>query len=154
MKYLSDKDILAGLMFVSIGLLGLGLSNGLAFGTTSHPGPGFFPVVLSLGVVAIGLGVAGRAVVRATGPVPAFAWRPFFLITLAVVLFALVIERMGLVPAVLVATLTGQLRRPRLWHPGAAGSGGGAGAGLGGAVHRRPAPSHPPVDILRRRRWN
>lgn len=112
MKYLSDKDILAGLMFVSIGLLGLGLSNGLAFGTTSHPGPGFFPVVLSLGVVAIGLGVAGRAVVRATGPVPAFAWRPFFLITLAVVLFALVIERMGLVPAVLVATLTGSFAAP------------------------------------------
>lgn len=68
MKYLSDKDILAGLMFVSIGLLGLGLSNGLAFGTTSHPGPGFFPVVLSLGVVAIGLGVAAAPWSARPGP--------------------------------------------------------------------------------------
>ena len=51
----SPQDIGAGLVFVLIGLAGLYFGSELAFGTSARMGPGYFPTLLSVLIIAIGL---------------------------------------------------------------------------------------------------
>ncbi len=106
MKHLSDKDVLSGLMFLLIGAFGLFLSSGFEFGSTARPGPGFFPIVLSCLMIVVGAGVTAGAVLRPIAHYARIVWRPFLLITLAVLVFAFGIERFGLIPSVFAATIT------------------------------------------------
>lgn len=113
MKYLNEKDILAGLMFVVIGMLGFGFSFRFDFGSTAHPGPGFFPSVISVLLVMIGLVVTVSGTLRAAETIPKFVMRPFLLISLAVVLFALSVERFGLMPAVFMTAVVASFAKSR-----------------------------------------
>jgi hypothetical protein len=105
MKYLCDKDVASGLMFLALGILGLGLSQQFDFGTTARPGPGFFPTVLSVLLMLIGGGVTVAGLLRPVVNTTQMGWRPFVYITLAVVVFALSIDRFGLVPSVLATSI-------------------------------------------------
>ena len=105
MKYLADKDVASGLMFLVIGLAGLGLSFGYEFGQPSHPGPGFFPVLLSALLALIGLAIIATGLLRPLERFPTIVWRPLLLITCAVLVFALRIDRFGLMPTVFIASL-------------------------------------------------
>lgn len=113
MKILSDKDVLAGLMFAVFGLLGLTMSAPFDFGSTARPGPGFFPIVLSVLLVLIGLGVVAFASVRAEVAAPHIVLRPLVMITLSVAVFALCVERFGLMPAVFLAAMIASFGQSR-----------------------------------------
>lgn len=113
MRYLNDKDVASGLLFILVGLAGLFLMNGFDFGSTARPGPGFFPVTLSVLLILIGAGVAGLALLRKADPIERIAIRPFIVIPGAVCLFAVCIERFGLVPAVILAALVASYARPQ-----------------------------------------
>lgn len=113
MKILSDKDVQSGLMFLLIGVFGLALSNGFDFGSTAQPGPGFFPIVLSSLLVIIGLGVICINILTPMIATPKIVWRPFLLITLAVVVFATGVDRFGLMPSVLAAALTASFAKTK-----------------------------------------
>lgn len=106
MKHLYDKDVVSGLMFLALGALGLGLSLQFDFGATAHPGPGFFPTVLSVLLILIGVGVAGVGLLRPVVNYTRIGWRPFVYVTLAVIIFALSIDRFGLIPSVTATTIT------------------------------------------------
>ncbi|GAB4398778.1 MAG: tripartite tricarboxylate transporter TctB family protein [Rhodoferax sp.] len=87
-------------------------------GEMARMGPGFFPVVL--GWVLTGLGglmalLSMRGAVQGVQPPP---WRPRVLMAVlaAVVVFALLVERLGLVPATLALTLVASVaQRPYRW---------------------------------------
>ena len=58
----SPQDLGAGLVFVLIGLAGLYFGSDLTFGTAARMGPGYFPILLSAMIAAVGeLGVPIRA---------------------------------------------------------------------------------------------
>ncbi len=111
MKLLTDKDFGSGLLFVLAGIAGLVLTSSFEFGSTAEPGPGFFPVVLSTILVLIGIAVALGVLLRDANPISAVAVRPFVLITCAVIVFALCIERFGLMPSVFVAAIVASFAR-------------------------------------------
>lgn len=110
-KILTDKDFASGLLFVIAGTIGLVLTTQFEFGTTSEPGPGFFPVILSVLLILIGVATALSVLLRETDPLSAIAMRPFILITCAVCVFALCIERFGLVPSVFVTAIVASFAR-------------------------------------------
>ena len=56
----SPQDLGAGLVFMLIGLAGLYFGSELAFGTAARMGPGYFPIVLSGLIMAIGIIVGLR----------------------------------------------------------------------------------------------
>lgn len=117
MKQLYDKDVASGLMFLAIGLFCLALSLQFDFGTTARPGPGFFPTVLSALLCAIGAIVA---LVGLRSPAIHYAkivWRPFIFITLGVIAFAMLIDPLGLIPAVVLATLIASFAKPDFGTP-------------------------------------
>ena len=110
-RFLS-KDFLSGLMFIGFGLLALYIGQKLALGTPVRMGPGYVPRMLSLILIGLGALVCIIAVVSGSDPVEAPKWKPITLVTLGIVCFALLFERAGLIPALIVlvtiASLAGE----------------------------------------------
>jgi Tripartite tricarboxylate transporter TctB family len=113
-KIKSQKDFWSGLMFV---VTGLGFAWGAtfySFGTSARPGPGYFP--LGLGLILAGLGALtlfeSMTIETDDGePVGAFAWKPLITILFAVLMFGILLPRLGMaltIPLlVVVASLAG-----------------------------------------------
>jgi Tripartite tricarboxylate transporter TctB family len=101
-------DILAGLIFVALGLAFAITSLSYELGTPLRMGPGYFPLVLGgilvlLGLLIMGKGfLSGSAAEERFGSVP---WRALFLLVLAVLFFGLTVRGLGLVPATAVTAL-------------------------------------------------
>ena len=104
-KVKSPQDFWAGLLFLVIGCLALWLGRGYAFGTATKMGPGYLPTVLSWALVLVGAFLSLRALALEGPPIEASLIRPQFFILLAIVAFGLLIERVGLAPAIIVVTL-------------------------------------------------
>jgi hypothetical protein len=99
----SQRDFVAGLMFVVIGVaFAVGATN-YAFGTSAKPGPGYFPLILGVILAALGAIELFKALtIESDGgdPIGAIAWRPLLLILGAVILFGFTLPRLGMVLAI------------------------------------------------------
>jgi hypothetical protein len=98
-KIKSQKDFWSGLMFVVVGLAFAWGATNYSFGTSARPGPGYFP--LGLGVILSALGAISlfEALTIETEdgePIGSFAWKPLGTILLAVLLFGLLLPRLGM----------------------------------------------------------
>ena len=108
---LARADVLSGLLFIAIAAFGLWVSRDYPVGTSLRMGTGYVPRLLCW--VLLGLG----AIVMAQGlrqPAPplrptAMAWRAVLSVTIAITAFALSIERLGLVLAIVLLTGIGAL---------------------------------------------
>ena len=103
------KDFLSGLMFVAFGLAALYFGQHLAVGTPVRMGPGYVPRMLSYTLLALGGLVCIMAVVSGSEPVERPKWKPITLVTLGIVCFALLFERAGLIPALIVLVMISSL---------------------------------------------
>ena len=111
---LTRKDVLAGLLFMVVAAFGLWVSRDYAIGTAFRMGTGYVPrllcwVLLALGacVLVQGLREAPREPPDGQGTVARFGWRPLVLVSAGLALFALTLERLGLVVAILLLTIAG-----------------------------------------------
>ena len=95
----SPKDFCAGLIYLAIGLVAIGLGRELPMGTALKMGPAYFPTVLGALLALIGVISLVRAFVQQGEPIPKFAWRPLLLITVATVVFGLLVRGAGFVIA-------------------------------------------------------
>lgn len=99
MKIKSQRDFWSGLMFIAIGLgFAWGATN-YSFGQSARPGPGYFPFGLGLLMAVLGGVVLFKALTIETGdgePVGGLAWRPLLIIVGSVVLFGLLLPRLGM----------------------------------------------------------
>lgn len=103
------QDFWSGLLFIVIGALGVYLGRNLAFGSMTRMGPGFLPAVLSWTLIGLGAIILLRGVARAGDAIQPSRWRPQIMIAVAIVLFAQLIERIGLAPTVFVVTIVAAL---------------------------------------------
>lgn len=99
MKIKSQKDFWSGLMFVAVGLgFAWGATN-YSFGVAARPGPGYFPFGLGLLMAVLGAVVLFNSLAVETEdgePIGAFAWKPLLIIVGSVVLFGLLLPRVGM----------------------------------------------------------
>lgn len=87
------KDGLGGLLFAGIGLAALLISWNYPVGSTLSMGPGYFPRVVSVLIMALGLLLYLRSLNdREAEPMGEIAWRPLIIITAAIAGFALLIQ--------------------------------------------------------------
>ncbi|MFO1162685.1 MAG: tripartite tricarboxylate transporter TctB family protein [Reyranellaceae bacterium] len=107
-RFLS-KDFLSGLMFIAFGLIALYFGQKLALGTTVRMGPGYVPRMLSLILLVLGGIICVVALISGSEPVERPKWRPITLVTIGIVCFALLFERAGLLPALVVLVLIASL---------------------------------------------
>ena len=98
----SPQDFGAAMVFLLIGLGGIWFGREYEVGTTKNMGPGFFPLILSVGLVLFGLFFTVRSVRFEGPPIEASRLRPTLLILAAITSFGFLIERAGLAPATAV----------------------------------------------------
>jgi hypothetical protein len=110
----SPREFYAGLLFFAIGLAALIVARNYRIGSMVRMGPGYFPLVLSLLLMVLGAASSLRAVRIARGA-PIGEWRlvPLIRILLGVVAFGLLVERAGLVAAVIALLVIGAWPRLR-----------------------------------------
>jgi hypothetical protein len=100
-----QRSLGAGLLFLAIGGFASWTASGYAFGSARHMGPGYFPMVLSIVLMLIGVGAMLRSLSVEGPPIGRIALRPALCITTGVLVFSAVVDRWGLVPAVIALTL-------------------------------------------------
>ena len=111
-RLLDRKDVLAGLLFVAIAVLGLWVSRDYPVGTALRMSTGYVPrlllwVLLLLGGAILISGI--RAADAESELEPGGSWRAIVLIPAALVAFALSLERLGLIVACAVLIGIGSL---------------------------------------------
>jgi hypothetical protein len=98
-KIKSQKDFWSGLMFLATGLGFAWGATFYSFGTSARPGPGYFPLGLGLILAVLGAITLFEALTIETEdgePVGSFAWKPLITILLSVLVFGLVLPRIGM----------------------------------------------------------
>ena len=103
MKIKSQRDFWSGLMFLVAGVVfAVGATN-YSMGSSARPGPGYFPLLLSIIMALIGAIVLFKALVLESAGgdrIGAIAWRPLLVIVASIAVFALIIDRLGMIVTV------------------------------------------------------
>ncbi len=97
------KDFNAGIMYVAIGGFFAGFATNYPMGSAVRMGPAYFPTILGTLLVLLGLLLVFRSFFMHGGERPTKThWRPLLGILGAVLLFAIMIDRTGLILAAAV----------------------------------------------------
>jgi hypothetical protein len=107
MRIRSPKDFWAGLIFIAIGGGFVLLAQQYRLGDMHRMGPAMFPTLVGALLAALGLIVALRSFALDGAAVPRFDARPIGVSILAIVLFGIALQWLGLVAAVAVLVLVG-----------------------------------------------
>jgi putative tricarboxylic transport membrane protein len=105
MRVRNARDLLAGGLFLVFGLAFLVTAQDYQLGSARRMGPAYFPVVLSLVLIVIGLVTVARAFLVAGLPIRDVAGKALAVVTASVVLFGLIVQGAGLAIAVIVLVL-------------------------------------------------
>jgi hypothetical protein len=108
---LARADVLSGLLFIAVAAFGLWVSRDYTVGTALRMGTGYVPRLLCWMLMLLGLIVLVQGLRDKAPPVrpSAMALRAVLAVSLAIVAFALSIERLGLVLAIILLTGIGAL---------------------------------------------
>lgn len=101
----SNQDLLAGVLFLLIGLGAVAGARDYEMGTAMRMGPAYFPTVLGWILYAFGAFLLLRGIARGGGAAVTWGWRPLAFVTLALLAFGFVIPRFGLLPALVAMFL-------------------------------------------------
>jgi hypothetical protein len=110
----SQRDFWSGLMFVVTGAgFAIGATN-YSMGTSARPGAGYFPLMLSVIMAVLGAIVLFKSLTIETpggDPIGDIAWKPLIIIIVAITVFGLMLERLGMIISVpvliVIASLAG-----------------------------------------------
>ena len=100
MRIKSQRDFWSGLMFVVVGIVfAVGATN-YSMGTSARPGAGYFPLMLSVIMAILGAVVLFKSLTIETeggDPIGHIAWKPLIVIVIAIAVFGVLLERLGMV---------------------------------------------------------
>ncbi len=107
MKIRNQRDFGAGIMYIIIGLFFAIVATRYQYGTAAKMGPGYFPFWLGMIMAAIGLlvlvkSLGAKATIEA---LPKFNWKVIGLITGSIILYGILLPKMGFIVAVLVLVM-------------------------------------------------
>ncbi|MCS0504297.1 tripartite tricarboxylate transporter TctB family protein [Ancylobacter mangrovi] len=98
-----SSDFLTGLLFCGLGAVAIIIGSSYPIGTASRMGAGYFPLMISSGLVLLGGILIIRSFLVETAEVGHVDFRPLLMLVVSILLFGLLIESWGfLVAGVLV----------------------------------------------------
>jgi Tripartite tricarboxylate transporter TctB family len=116
MQIRAPKDFWSGIMFLVFAATAIMTASGYSLGRAGRMGPGYFPIMLGCALALIGVILVARSVVVSGEPVGRLHPGPLIIVALAVVVFGLAIQPLGLVISLMLVTvmacLAGRERRP------------------------------------------
>ena len=113
----SPKDLVAGLLFIVVGIAAIAIAANYTLGTAARMGPGYFPRILGILMIVLGAILALRSLRVVGPPLPGWKWRPVLVVLGSVVVFGLIVTRVGLVLStillIVMASAASREFRPR-----------------------------------------
>lgn len=106
------KDLVAGILFAGFGVFVAAYAwSNLALGTAIRMGPGYFPLILGLLLLALGVYIAVRSFAQSTQVIGQLPWRAVVILGAVPILFGLTAGGLGLGPTVFLGTFLASLAR-------------------------------------------
>src|SRR5437667_6976573 len=102
LDFLHKKDIWAGVMLIATGALAMAIARNYSFGTSLRMGPGYFPMVLGGLLILFGLYILATGLRNSEKFVASWSLRAVIILPLSLVLFGVLMEQAGFVPAMLI----------------------------------------------------
>lgn len=103
MRIRSQRSFWSAWMFIAAGIAFAIGSTAYPMGTPARPGAGYFPLILSVLLVLLGVVVLVQSLTAATGdgePIGGIAWRPLIATVASIAAFAVALPRLGLFVAI------------------------------------------------------
>jgi len=98
----TNKDLWAGLMYITTGAIGMWIAKDYPFGSALRMGPGYFPTVLGGLMVAMGLYVLALGLRKDHEKIEGnWSIRALIVLPIAMVVFGFLMEEAGFIPAML-----------------------------------------------------
>jgi len=101
-ELLNNKDFLAGLLLLAIGAGGFYMALDYPFGSALRMGPGYFPRVLAGILMAFGVFILVRSLLSPERVKGRWGWKPLAFIIASLVAFGWIMDKVGLIPALVV----------------------------------------------------
>lgn len=109
----NPKDFWTGLVYIFVGAGALIISRDYDMGTAVKMGPAYFPTILGVLLVGIGIVSVLRAFIRSGSPIGIVAWKGLVLIVAATLLFGVVVRGAGVVIALPLLVIVSALASAR-----------------------------------------
>ncbi len=109
MKRLLSTDMMSGLFMLAVGFGGYKAVGGAEIGVINDMGTGYLPRLIAFAIMGGGVVFCALAFLRQPVDVPALFVRPLVLTSLSVAAFALAVDRLGMVIAVIASIAVGSL---------------------------------------------
>ena len=93
------KDFWTGIIYISVGSAALIISRDYDMGTAVKMGPAFFPTILSVLLMVIGIISVLRSFLKSGSPIGVVAWKGLVLILASTLLFGMIVRGAGLIIA-------------------------------------------------------
>src|SRR6478672_8477969 len=101
----NNRDVWAGAMLIVTGATSVIIARDYAFGTALRMGPGYFPSVLGGMLVLFGLYLVASGLRNNEKIEGNWSLRPLIVLPLSLVLFGVLMEHAGFIPALMVLTV-------------------------------------------------
>jgi hypothetical protein len=90
-----STDVATGAFFCILGAGAIYIGAGYPMGSAARMGPGYFPFLVSVGLIMIGLFLLGRSIVTESTTIGQIALRPLLTVVASTLAFGLLIEDWG-----------------------------------------------------------
>lgn len=107
-----NKDFLAGLMLIVIGGSAMFMAQDYPFGSSLRMGPGYFPTVLGAIVTVFGVWVLIQGLLKQEAVKRTWSVRALITLPLTALVFGVLMEKAGFVPALLALALMSAFASP------------------------------------------
>lgn len=119
MKITNPKDFWSGVLFLLVGAAFAIVSRNYSMGTGARMGPAYFPFYLGILLAVLGFVISLRGFKSTGEGIGHIAWKPVLLVTLAVILFGILLKPLGLLGAgivlIVIASLpSGEFKLPEV----------------------------------------
>jgi putative tricarboxylic transport membrane protein len=99
MRIRNPRDFWAGAIYLALAIAGVWIGQDYQLGTSERMGPGYFPTALGSILAIFGVVSIARSFIRPGEAISAIAWRPLAFVLGSIVLFGLLLPRVGVLIA-------------------------------------------------------
>jgi len=97
-----NRGVMSGAMFIGIGALALTIAHDYPMGSALRMGPGYFPNVLGGILILFGILLLAQGLLKPERMTGSWSVRALTMLPLATVIFGVVMEHLGFIPALLI----------------------------------------------------
>ena len=105
----NNKQFLSGLMFLAIGAVAIFIAQDYPMGSALRMGPGYFPIVLGGIIGLFGIYELVKGILKPEPIIGNWSVRALIVLPLSAVIFGVLMETVGFVPALIVLIIVSAL---------------------------------------------